>query len=277
MAETHPLRTGKLDVSSEFKRMNREAEEDAKRCPTARMPSLDHLCMADFEVVYEPSDDSFLLVDALAMEFVSGAKGPKGDSVKRTLEIGCGTGVATVYLAQVLRQQVKCEQGALKQEKLDLVREHYMTDINEAALRIGRTTAEANGIPLDCIKGLKCDLATPLLGSLGGLIDVLIFNPPYVPTPDDEVGGTGIEASWAGGTNGRLVVDRALPQIAQLLSWPNGVAYMITVDDNMPEQIAGVMMKDYGIIVRPLLRRKARNEYLTVQKLTLTKKLDFGS
>jgi release factor glutamine methyltransferase len=98
-------------------------------------------------------------------------------------------------------------------------------------------------------------------------VDVLLFNPPYVPTPDEEVGGTGIEASWAGGRNGRVVVDRAIPQMAQLLRKPNGVAFMITVDDNLPEDLQAQFFK-VGLRMKPWVRRRARNESLTVQKLT---------
>ena len=42
-------------------------------------------------------------------------------------------------------------------------------------------------------------------------IDVIIFNPPYVPTPPEEVGSHGIEASWAGGDDGREVIDKFIP------------------------------------------------------------------
>lgn len=37
----------------------------------AELPDLDHLTMADFRHIYEPSDDTFLLMDTLEADVVS--------------------------------------------------------------------------------------------------------------------------------------------------------------------------------------------------------------
>jgi hypothetical protein len=59
------------------------------------------------------------------------------------------------------------------------------------------------------------------------------------------------------------------------MAFPQGVAYIVVVDDNYPEQIAQTMDNNYGIKVIPWLRRRARNEFLTILKMTTTRK--FGS
>lgn len=97
-------------------------------------------------------------------------------------------------------------------------------------------------------------------------VDFVVFNPPYVPTPPEEVGGSGIEASWAGGLDGRVVIDRALGQIGRILRGGGGVCYMITVDDNRPEELLDLMQREHRMRGNVLMRRKARNEMLSVLK-----------
>ena len=43
---------------------------------------------------------------------------------------------------------------------------------------------------------------------LRGMIDVIIFNPPYVETEYSETLGKGITQSWAGGARGRMILDK---------------------------------------------------------------------
>ncbi len=281
MAEHHPLRTADQEPkTAEFASLNAAAERRAKVCRSAVMPSLRHLNFRDYDRVYEPSDDTYLLIDAIGYD-VDAMEQSEGDdggmlrsNMQQSVEIGCGTGTPTVYLAK----RIRGIRGDEKESSVEVASSdnnkscvHYVTDINPDAIRIAKATAESNGIPTKHFRAVQCDLASQLVDQLEGKVDVLIFNPPYVPTPDAEVGSSGIEASWAGGSNGRVVIDRALPQIARLLAFPHGVAYVVTVDDNFPEQISQTMNELYGIKVVPWLRRRAHNEYLTIQRMTPTR------
>ncbi len=123
-----------------------------------------------------------------------------------------------------------------------------------------------------------------LLDSIHHTIDILLFNPPYVPTPDEEVQGCGIEASWAGGTNGRIVIDKFMPYVKDALS-PGGThsltysltyspthlcigrCYMVLVNENKPKEISNYFTNQ-NLIVDIVLRRQAINEGLLIMRIT---------
>ena len=260
MSEFHQLPTRDIQPSKDWSDLDLAAEARAKSASEALMPNLDHLSLDDYEHVYEPAADTFLLLDALKYEIDQGSFDTL-DGPVIALELGCGSGVPSIYFRQELKRRL--HEPPISCRVISIV-----TDINPRALEMTMRTARINGIEADdCFDAIQCDLAGPLLDRLCGMVDVLIFNPPYVPTPDHEVGSTGIEASWAGGTDGRIVIDRALPQLAQLLRPETGCAYMITVDDNRPEDLANTLLELHGLECRPHFRRRARNERLTVQKI----------
>lgn len=51
-----------------------------------------------------------------------------------------------------------------------------------------------------------------------------------------QVGGNGIQAAWAGGKNGREVMDRIFPLVPKLLS-PKGFFYLLVLKENNPGEI----------------------------------------
>ncbi len=128
--------------------------------------------------VYEPSEDSFLLADAALSEIK--------DS-ERLLEVGCGSGIVSAVL--------KANTGA----KIAGI------DINPDAAKC----TKENGI--DTIRG-------DLLSCIKGKFDMIIFNPPYLPTSEEERTGGWLNTALDGGYDGRRVIYRFLEESGRCLA-----------------------------------------------------------
>ncbi|KAG0246916.1 HemK methyltransferase member 2 [Mortierella sp. GBA43] len=111
---------------------------------------------------------------------------------------------------------------------------------------------------------IETHFADGLLPRLEQQIDLLYFNPPYVLTPSEEVGSHSVVASWAGGIDGREVIDKFLPLVKNLLS-PKGVFYLVVVNENKPDDIRDIMKKD-GFDSSVVKTRLAGREKLLILK-----------
>ena len=60
-----------------------------------------------------------------------------------------------------------------------------MTDINAKASQVSMKTMRQNNIPTT--DGITTNITAPLVSRLQGQVDILLCNPPYVPTPTQEV------------------------------------------------------------------------------------------
>ncbi len=206
-------------------------------------PDISHITRTDHQNIYEPAEDTFLLLDALQTEcqFLRERK------PLICLEVGSGSGVVSTFAAQMLGNKTF----------------YLCTDINSKAAHITKQTGSENNVNLN---PLLADLASPLLDRIAGHVDLLLFNPPYVVTPSEEVGrpGTkaGIEASWAGGKDGREVIDRLLPCIPRLLS-PSGVFYMVVLKENRPNEIAKMLIEQ-NMEASVILSRRCGAEFLAI-------------
>jgi release factor glutamine methyltransferase len=257
---------------------------------TYTFPTLDHFHFSEFTSLYEPAEDTYLLCDSLSQDLVD-ETGSSFFPISLVVEIGSGSGVVSAHVLNLLSLHGNPRPLSL------------CIDISPIACNASLRTATANNrsrsnFPVDAICS---DLLGSLLPRIQGNVDLLVFNPPYVPTPDDEVISQSkahslsqslsssilsnsaenksstnaldleshfLTASWAGGERGRRVLDRALPQIAASLSRPNGRAYIVLVEENNPIQIEKEVSIKYGLKMTIIKRTKAKNENLLVVLLT---------
>lgn len=181
---------------------------------TPYLPQL--LFRDDFQKVYEPAEDTFLLLDALEQD-IDYLK----ENVLVCIECGSGSGTVITALSKSLQQHVQ--------------RLMFATDINLDACKTTFKCLKHHKQALS-VNTIQSDLALPLVDRLRGQVDLLVFNPPYVPTTDDELSSPKCLA-WAGGEDGRSVTDRFLKMVPLLMSKPNGRAYLVALDRNRVNQL----------------------------------------
>ncbi len=127
------------------------------------------------EEVYEPREDSFLIAQEIKKINLKN---------KTVLEIGVGSGILSLIAAKTAKKIVS-------------------VDINNSAVIAAQKNSERNQIKN--IEVLKSDLFEKIKDKF----DLIIFNPPYVPS--EEVSEIQ-DKSWSGGNSGREETDRFLAQ-----------------------------------------------------------------
>ncbi|OMP85992.1 eRF1 methyltransferase catalytic subunit MTQ2 [Diplodia seriata] len=205
-------------------------------------PSTSHV---PFDRVYEPAEDSFLLLDTLSApgetQFLT--QRFRRSAAPAVVEVGSGSGVV---LAFVVRHAATILGRA---DALALA-----VDISQFACRATCDTLHAARAP-DAAVFLDAVNADLGLALRPGSVDVLIFNPPYVPTPalpdrqkhdaynrpsaqpSFEQDSYLLELAYAGGRDGMETTDRLLLQLSDLLHPAHGVAYILLCAQNKPRLV----------------------------------------
>lgn len=207
-------------------------------------PYTDHLTLIDYEQVYEPAEDSFLLLDALEadLSYIESLH------PQICLEVGPGSGIIVTALAKKLKETL-C----------------LATDINPYACKATKKTAYRNGT---FVESVNCNFVDLLRKNT---IDVLVFNPPYVVTSDDELESNSstnsqITFSWAGGKHGRRVIDELLKRLDGILS-AKGVFYLLALRENKPDELI-INLNTLGFTAIKFMERRIPGEYLYILKIT---------
>ena len=223
--------------------------------PQAMLPTPD-TSHVPYSRVYEPAEDSFLLLDTLSAAsetafLASRFSSPNNETPPPlVLEVGPGSGVVLAFLtAHALA--IFGTRGTLT----------LGVDVNRFAcaatgVTAGKAVGEAPATAGNFLSAVQGDLVGPVRRRA---VDVLVFNPPYVPTEQLPEAPLGIAEgskttfeedsyllalSYAGGRDGMETTDRLIAALPETLS-ERGCAYLLLCAQNRPEEVKA-RIREFG-------------------------------
>jgi release factor glutamine methyltransferase len=125
------------------------------------------------------------------------------------------------------------------------------TDLNPHACRM----ASSDGVGV-----ARADLTAGLRGHF----DLILFNPPYLPTKPGERMDDWLEKALDGGGSGRDVIGRLLPDLPRVLA-PGGRLLLVFSEVTGVEEVLA-LLKDAGFSTEILKRNRVEGEDLLVVK-----------
>ena len=180
--------------------------------------------------VYEPCEDSFLLAQA-ALSIIKNSE--------KILEVGCGSGIISASIKNKTKARITG------------------VDINPYAAKC----TKENGV--ETIRG-------DLLSCIKGKFDIIIFNPPYLPTNDEERTSDWINVALDGGNDGREIINRFLVEACDHLA-ENGRILMLVSSFTGIEEVKSRMIS-LGYYVEEISKERYNFEELLVIAGTILKK-----
>lgn len=113
--------------------------------------------------------------------------------------------------------------------------EAVAVDINPEAVECARLNARLNSLS-DKINVYLGDL----FNGVNGKFDLILFNPPYLPTMGEECESELLVKAWNGGPSGRKVIDRFLSDVPSFLE-KDGKILMVQSTLSRPEETLRVL------------------------------------
>ena len=155
----------------------------------------------------------------------------------RVLEVGTGSGYIAVELLRI------CDVVA--------------TDINPHAACCARERG------VDVVRG-------DLFSGIRSTFDLIIFNPPYLPTQPEERIDDWLEYALDGGESGRAVIERFAAEVGRVLAPGGRILLLISSLTGLYE--VGGLFSRHGFISGVVMQQTVEDEELYVLKIERNKK-----
>ncbi len=166
----------------------------------------DPLIACDFENVYYPSDDSFLLIDYFKEKISDNYfDGINVNEIEYILDLGTGTGIIAI-LFQFFKVKSKKFNPKI-----------VASDILENSIECAKKNESLNKFH-DEILFLQSDLFKSFPDSLKSSFNIIIFNPPYLPSSPLITDNKKIDHSWDGGLKGFEILIEFIKKVRNFLN-----------------------------------------------------------
>ncbi len=167
----------------------------------------DPIIKACDDMVYYPSDDSYLLVDYFYSHSTSVSFDDiKSNSIHNILDMGTGSGIIALSFL------------FLKQAHVDFNPKIYASDVLESAINCARVNEGANNFH-EKIEFILSDLFSNFPNTLKNCFDVIVFNPPYLPSSKllNKAEKSDKDLCWDGGYTGIEILGEFIIQSKEYL------------------------------------------------------------
>ena len=194
----------------------------------------------------------------------------KTNSTITIMEIGSGSGIVSTHTYNVIKTYcMEC----VGNKNMNI--SSIAIDINGDALQITQQTMMKNGIKQNEITLIQSDLLNGInIKQFYPKIDIMIFNPPYVPTSSEELNKSQtdkqLSAAWSGGEDGRVIIDKFIKdsQFYKLLG-KHSFFYLVTIAMNKPDEIIEILKQSpYNLHAEIVARKRVVQEMLVIIKFT---------
>jgi len=207
-------------------------------------------CSKDFLNVYEPAEDTFLMIDTINLDKelifakIKNKIFSKSNNIFNTVEVGCGSGLVSATLVKMIKDYISFDLND------EIIYKHFCLDVNRDAIDLTR----------NLMKSYKLDNHVEVHESnlfsffteqnIDIKFDLVIFNPPYVTTDEEEYSSAiekkDISAAWAGGKSGSEVIYDFIEKLGNFITFPDSAIYLLLSEENEYGKIQNLMKNKYS-------------------------------